>query len=307
MKDVNPGGPMDMEKAMAQMSQAALSSEQYAALAADHGLHRSGVRPKLWRYIKELWIQRHFVWVLASSDAYARHRDNYLGQLWAVLNPLLLAGAYYIIFGMLLGVDRGTENYVGFLITGLFLFLYSGGNITKASRSISTNLNLVRSLRFPRAVLPIAATLSEFILVLPSLGVLLVLMLVTGESITLEWLLFPVVVVLHLAINVGLGLIVARIVHSSRDLRNLIPLVVRLLRYVSGVFFSIDAYAGQGVLGILMKYQPFALVLDLARQAMLGEFTVDPPTWIAAAGWAVILPIVGLIYFWRAEATYGRN
>src|SRR5690625_2193305 len=181
MKDVNPGGPMDMEKAMAQMSQAALSSEQYAALAADHGLHRSGVRPKLWRYIKELWIQRHFVWVLASSDAYARHRDNYLGQLWAVLNPLLLAGAYYIIFGMLLGVDRGTENYVGFLITGLFLFLYSGGNITKASRSISTNLNLVRSLKFPRAVLPIAATLSEFILVLPSLGVLLILMLRSEE------------------------------------------------------------------------------------------------------------------------------
>jgi len=298
---------MDMNKAITEMSDAALSPQEYAALAEQHGLRRSGIRPRLGPYIRELWQQRKFIWVLGSSDAYARHQDNYLGQLWAVLNPLLLAGAYYLIFGVLLGTDRDVDNFVGFLITGLFLFLYSGGNITKASRSISTNLNLVRSLKFPRAVLPVAATLSEFLLVLPSMFVLLILMVVTGEHITWSWLLFPVVIILHLGINVGLSLFVARLVHSSRDLRNLIPLVVRLLRYISGVFFSIDAYAGHGVVGILMKYQPFALVLDIARQALMGEFALDPPTWIVAGVWALALPVIGLVYFWRAEATYGRN
>lgn len=297
----------DLDDQARVMKAQASSAQEYAELASEYGLVRSGVRPKLGSYIRDLWEQRRFIWVLGSSDAYARHRDNYLGQLWAVLNPLLLAGAYYLIFGLLLGTDRGTENYVGFLITGLFLFLYSGGNITKASRSISMNLNLVRSLKFPRAVLPVAATVSEFILVLPSLVVLLVLMVVTGESITVYWLMFPVAIILHLGINVGLALIVARLVHSSRDLRNLIPLVVRLLRYISGVFFSIDAYAGHGLIGTVMKYQPFALILDIARQALLGEFIFQPITWFVAAVWAIVLPIGGLIYFWRAEATYGRN
>lgn len=286
---------------------APLTSAEAAALAARHGLERSGVRPPLGAYLRQTWQQRRFVWTLSSAQSYARNQDNYLGQLWSVLNPLLLAAAYFLIFGLLLDLRGGVDNYVGFLLIGLFLFIYSASTLNSSAKAISGNLNLVRSLRFPRCVLPLSVTLTEFISVLPSLGVILVLMLVTGEAVTVSWLLFPVAIVLTLLINVGISLIIARVVHASRDLRNLVPLVVRLLRYISGVFFSIEHYAGQGILGMVMQYQPFALVLDIARQALLGEYTVNPTSWLVAAGWAIVLPIVGLISFWRAEATYGRN
>ncbi|MEE6283143.1 ABC transporter permease [Georgenia sp. MJ170] len=286
---------------------ASLSSAEAAALAARHGLERSGVRPRLGQYLKETWRKRSFMWTLSSAQSYARNQDNYLGQLWAVLNPLLLAGAYYAIFGLLLNTRAGTENYVGFLVIGLLLFIYSASTMTSSAKAVSGNLNLVRSLRFPRCVLPLSVALTEFIAVLPTLAVILVLVIATGEAITVSWLLFPVAIGLTLLINAGLALIVARVVHSSRDLRNLVPLAVRLLRYISGVFFSIEAYAGQGVLGIVMQYQPFALVLDIARQTLLGEFELNLTSWLVAAGWAIVLPVVGMIFFWRAEATYGRN
>ncbi|MEE6289005.1 ABC transporter permease [Georgenia sp. MJ173] len=286
---------------------ASLSSAEAAALAARHGLERSGVRPRLGQYLKETWRKRSFMWTLSSAQSYARNQDNYLGQLWAVLNPLLLAGAYYAIFGLLLNTRDGTVNYVGFLVIGLLLFIYSASTMTSSAKAVSGNLNLVRSLRFPRCVLPLSVALTEFIAVLPTLAVILVLVIATGEAITVSWLLFPVAIGLTLLINAGLALIVARVVHSSRDLRNLVPLAVRLLRYISGVFFSIEAYAGQGVLGIVMQYQPFALVLDIARQTLLGEFELNLTSWLVAAGWAIVLPVVGMIFFWRAEATYGRN
>lgn len=286
---------------------APLSSAEAAALAARHGLGRSGVRPPLGRYIRDTWRQRSFMWTLSSAQSYARNQDNYLGQLWIILNPLLLAAAYYLIFGQLLGLTGGTDNYVAFLIIGLFLFIYSASSMNSSAKAISGNLNLVRSLRFPRCVLPLSVTLTEFISALPSLAVIVVLVLVTGESITAAWLLFPVAIGLTLLINAGISLIVARVVHTSRDLRNLVPLLVRLLRYVSGVFFSIEHYAGQGALGIVMQYQPFALILDIARQALLGETALNATSWFVAAGWAIVLPVVGLIFFWRAEATYGRN
>ncbi len=284
-----------------------LSSEAAAELAAKHGLERGGVRPKLGRYLKDTWRSREFLWTLSSAQSYARNQDNYLGQLWALLNPLLLAVAYYLVFGVLLGIRDGTDNYVAFLVIGLLLFMYSAGTMTSSAKAISGNLNLVRSLRFPRCLLPLSTTLTEFIAFLPSLGVILVLTLITGEPITVEWLLFPVAILLILLINAGISLIVARVVHSSRDLRNLVPLVVRLLRYVSGVFFSITAYAGEGILGTVMLYQPFAVVLDIARQALLQEAAFNPATWLVAAGWAILLPVFGMIFFWRAEATYGRN
>jgi len=300
-------GPTIVKQRAEELRAAAPTADELAELARGHGLSRSGIRPKLGRYLRDLWHHRKFLWTLSSAESYARNQDNYLGQLWAVINPLLLAGAYFFIFGMLLGIDEGTTNYVGFLVVGLFLFLYSAGNLTASSKSISGHLNLIRSLRFPRALMPLSSTLTEFVAILPTLGVLIVLMFATGERPTTAWLLFPVVVVLHLAINVGLGLITARLVHSSRDLRNFVPLAVRLLRYISGVFFSIDAYAGDGLISILMKYQPFAVVLDIARQSLLGEAAIEPLSWFVALGWAIILPVGGLIFFWRAEATYGRN
>lgn len=286
---------------------AAISSEEAARLAAQHGLKRSGIRPPLGEYLRETWRNRRFLLTLASAESYSRNQDNYLGQLWSVLNPLLLAGAYFLIFGLLLGTDDGTTNYVGFLVIGLLIFMYSAGTMTSASKAISGNLSLVRSLRFPRCLLPLSITLAEFIAFLPSLGVILVVTVITGEPIAASWLLFPVAVFLILLINTGIALIVARMVHTSRDLRNLVPLAVRLLRYVSGVFFSITAYAGQGVLGTLMMYQPFALVLDLARQSLLEESTLNLTSWLVALAWAVVLTVCGMVFFWRAEATYGRN
>ena len=286
---------------------APLSSAEAAELAAKHGLSRGGVRPPLGQYLVEIWRQRKFLFTLSSAQSYARNQDNYLGQLWSVLNPLLLAGAYYLIFGLLLDIREGTENYVGFLVIGLLLFIYSAGTMTSAAKAVSANLNLVRSLRFPRAILPLSVTLTEFIAFLPSVPVILVIVLLTGEPITVNWLLFPVALLLILLINAGISLIVARIVHTSRDLRNLVPLAVRLLRYVSGVFFSIQAYAGSGALGAAMLYQPFAVVLDIARQTLLAETPFNPTTWLVALGWAIVLPVFGIIFFWRAEATYGRN
>ena len=284
-----------------------LSPDAAAQLAAKYGLERGGVRPPLGRYIKETWAQRRFLWTLSSAQSYARNQDNYLGQLWGVLNPLLLAAAYFLIFGQLLGLDEGVDNYVGFLVIGLLVFMYSSGTMTSAAKAISGNLSLVRSLRFPRAVLPLSVTLTEFIAFLPSVAVILVLVLVTGEPITVHWLLFPVAMLLVLAINAGISLIVARLVHSSRDLRNLITLVVRLLRYVSGVFFSITTFAGHGLVGTIMLYQPFAVVLDIVRQSLLSDTPFNATTWYVALGWAIVLPLVGFIFFWRAEATYGRN
>jgi teichoic acid transport system permease protein len=276
-------------------------------LAQEYGLRRIGIRPRLDAYLKDLWARRHFLRVLASSTAYARNQRNYLGQLWTVLSPILNATVYYLIFGLLLETSRGVDNYVAFLTIGVFMFGFTASAINSGSKAITGNFGLIRSLHFPRAVLPLAAVLTELISLLPSLAVLCGIVLVTGEPITADWLLFPAVVVVQWIFNTGCALIVARLVAQVRDLLQLIPLVLRILRYVSGVFFSITAYAGDSWIGLVMEYQPVAIYLTLARSALLSEGTQDPVDWAVGIGWAVVLLVVGLLFFWRAEERYGRD
>ncbi|WP_427384008.1 ABC transporter permease [Janibacter sp. G56] len=287
---------------------AALSTEEAGALAERHGLRTLGERPPLGRYVRDMLKRRSFVWTLSAGQSQAKNQNNRLGQVWAVFNPLLLIASYFLIFGLLLETNRGVENFVAFLAIGVIFFGLTATAINSGSKAITGNTNLMRALHFPRAILPLSVVLTEFVASIPAFVLLVGVVLVTGERPSVEWLLFPVAVVLHLMSLVGLAFIGARIVNISRDLGNLIPVATRLLRYVSGVFFPIAHYAS-GFWGIVLGYTPFALPLTIARESLLNDpaNAVHWSYWIAMAAWAVGLMAVGLVVFWWDEAKYGRG
>lgn len=289
----------------------ALSTEEAAELAARHGLRTLSERPPLRRYLSDLWQRRSFTWTLASAESYAKNEDNRLGQVWSVLNPALLILSYYAIFGLLLRTDRGVDNFVGFLAIGVVMFSFTSSVVTRGAKAITGNLGLVRGLHFPRAILPISVAITEFLAALPAFALLFALMFATGETPDWEWLLFPVAVLLQGVALLGVAFIGARVVNMSRDLGNLIPVIVRLLRYSSGVFFPVVHYAQNlpGAFQELVVYQPFALMLSLGRQSLLtGEDSgIIIGDWLMMAAWAVGLAVLGLVVFWWDEARYGRG
>jgi len=278
-----------------------------AALAERYGLERIGARPALIPYVRDIWQRRHFLWTLASGRAYTRNTDNYLGQVWSILNPLLLAGTYYLVFGVLLTTRGGTQNYVAFLTTGIFIFSFISTAISSGASAITGNLSLVRALHFPRALLPLSIAVAELINLIPTIVVMLLIIALSGEPITWTWLLLVPAVAMITLFNAGCALITARIVATARDVRNLIPVGTRLLRYFSGVFYSIDYYATDSLASLVLAYQPVALYIDIVRSCVLVETPLQAHLWWLGAGWAVLFSVVGFIMFWRAEERYGRD
>jgi teichoic acid transport system permease protein len=283
------------------------SASDSAELAARYGLTQMGVRPPLGDYLRRLWLRRHFIRTLATSKAYARNQGSYLGQLWAVLTPLINAAVYYFVFGILLGTRGGIANFPAFLVIGVFLYRFTTNSVTAGARCIGNNISLVRSLHFPRAVLPAATVLTELATLAPALFVMVAIVLVTGERPRWEWLLLPFVVALHWVWNTGLAFVMARATSRIPDLTNLLPFALRILMYVSGVFFSVDHYVGDGLLGHVMTYQPLAVFLGLARACLLEQFPLDPVMWLVGAGWALLFLVAGFLLFWQGEETYGRD
>lgn len=285
------------------------STDAARELAERYGLRPLAARPPFVEYVADLWRRRGFILTLSSSRSEARYQNNRLGRLWSVFNPMLLILSYFLIFGVLLGTRRGVDNFIGFLSIGVIIFGVSGSVISSGARAVTGNTGLVRALRFPRAVLPVSVGITEMLANLPAFGVLVVLMLASGERPSWTWLLFPVGLVLQAVQITGIALFAARITHGSRDVANLIPLMLRLLRYTSGVFFSISHYTANlpAAVGHVMEYQPFALQLTIARQSLLAEYPMSVLPWVASAGWAVVLLGGGLVFFWRGEAGYGRG
>lgn len=293
-----------------------LGPEQAEALAKQYGLRKMGVRPPLGQYIRSVWARRQFIGVLARSKAYAENQNTYLGQFWAVLNPLMNALVYLLIFGILLRTTRGMENPIGFIVVGVFIFRFFGDSLTQGAKSIPKNRGLVRSLQFPRAVLPLSAVLAQLTTLLPA--VLVMAIITWGSGLFLahvdagpnwRWLLLVLALPLIYLFSTGCGFIMARICSAVPDVLNLIPFGLRILMYASGVLFSIDHYVGNVTAKLILEHQPVGIYLNLARQAMLQEPSIplDYTKWLWGLGWAVLFFIVGFVIFWRDEARYGRE
>lgn len=289
----------------------ALSAEDAEALAARYGLKPVGRRPPLRRYVKDVWRHRHLMWAMAKGEFTTEHQDNYLGFVWAVINPLLLGLAYFLIFGLLLGTSRGIEHFITFLTTGLFAFALFSVALTSGSKSLLSRMGMIRAMQFPRVLPPLVVVLAAFFSQLPAFAVLLVIALWDqGGQVSWWWLLYPVALGIILVMALGIAMLTARMVHAVRDLANLMPLLVRLLRYVSGVFFSIslqvERIGAPGWVSFVLEYQPAAVCLSLVRQTIWSPAEPDPVVWAVAVGWAVFFFVVGFVVFWRGEGTYGR-
>jgi teichoic acid transport system permease protein len=283
-----------------------------AELAAKYGLAVSGARPPLLEYVRQLWGRRHFISAYARARLTAMYTKARLGQVWQVLTPLMNAGVYYLIFGLLLGTDRGIENYPAFLITGVFIFTFTQSSVMSGTRSIADNLGLVRALHFPRACLPIAFTLIQLQQLLVSMSVLVLVVLLTGEAPGLTWLLAIPALLLQALFNTGLALVMARIGSKVRDMTQLMPFITRTWLYASGVFYSIDHMLDDAPrwAEILLDLNPAAIYIDLMRFALMESVDTDylsPHVWGLAAGWAVVMALFGFVYFWKAEESYGRG
>lgn len=295
------------------------SSSDPEVLARAHGLSPIGVRPGLRNYISDLWHFRHFIYYMATARAYAENQRNYLGQMWAILTPTLTAAVYVVIFGLVLRADRGLVNGVAFIVVGVFLFRFFQSSVISGAQSLSTRLALIRSLRFPRAALPISAVITELANLAPALLAMCILVPLTGlipgfapVPVTWWWLLLPAAALIFALINAGFALIAARLVAATPDLMQIIHFLMRFAIYGSGVLFPVQHYVEDWNvpwLATILEYQPIALGMDLSRQLVLAEpsISIDPLKWLIALGWGILLLVIGFIYFWAAEERYGRD
>ncbi|WP_227423295.1 ABC transporter permease [Pengzhenrongella sicca] len=265
-------------------------------------------RPPLLSYIAQVWERRHFILADARGRVTSGTRGTLLGPIWLVLKPILDGGAYFLIFGVVLGVNAGIDNFLGYLIIGVFLFSYTSRCLTRGATSLISGKNLIRAFSFPRASLPVASVVNEAIAFAPVLAVMLLLIVTMPphEPITWRWLLLPVILVLQTMFNLGLALTAARATARIPDLSLLIGFATRLWLYASGVMFSFDRFVTHPDVIRIIELNPLFIVLDMARDVLLYSTIPSAASWALLAGWGSLALTFGTIFFWRGEESYGR-
>jgi teichoic acid transport system permease protein len=268
-----------------------------------------GVPLPVGEYLRRLWARRDFILTVPFGNLRVQTQSTVIGAGWHLLNPLLSATVYYVIFGVLLGARSGIENYPAFLVIGVFTFVYTSRTIDAGAGSITGNLGLITQINFPRLALPIAATATETLSHALALVALVAMVPALGIGPSVTWLLVGPVLALQALFNLGLAMIVARLVFQFRDIRKLLPHVIRFWMYLSGLFFTVDSVVdavGADSLWVqVFQANPGYIFMTLMRDSLMQEEQATIWTWVTAAVWSCGLVVVGFLFFRRKEVEYG--
>jgi len=273
------------------------------------GLGPVSIRPPLDEYLHMTWQRRHFIWADARARTLSESRRFLLGTVWLVLRPVLDASVYLVIFGLLLHSNRGIENFLGYLVVGVFLFRFTTGAINAGSKSITSGKAMLRSFMFPRIALPVAEVTRQVLRFMPTLVAMLVLILLMppGAKLSWRWLLLPAIVVLQVMLIAGLTLLTSRFLANVHDLTQLVSLFNRFWMYGSGVMYSFERFTSNETVLAIVELNPMYQVLDMSRDCLLYAQTPSLWSWAILVAWAVVSLLAGMVYFWRGEESYGAS
>lgn len=256
-------------------------------------------------YLAELWRRREFAVALGLGNLKARNASTSLGLVWWVLNPLLLGAVYFLVFGIFFQRQEPLRFLV-YLLSGMFPFHFTSQAMTGGANSIIQNAKLLANLRFPRLLLPISALVESLVGFVASLGVLMVILFIAGQLIPETFFTFrlaylPLVVLIQLTFNLGLGALTARLAVPFRDLNNLIPYVNRIWLYVTPIIWPLSLLDGlSGPMRSLVQINPMYSIVGLYRSALLGTPFIGDQV-VRALAWSALTVVVGVYLFVRQE------
>lgn len=272
-------------------------------LTADQKPSLSGWR----RYLSDLWGRKDFAVFLIQGNLTARNSSTALGLMWWILNPLLSAAVYFVVFGLILGGRDAQEFFLTYLVVGVFAFQYTTASMNGGANLIQQNSRLLVNVRFPRLVLPIAAVAESLAGFLTSLIAVIAVVLIQGVPLSLTALWLPAVIVIQTIFVLGLSSLTARWVVPIRDLGNLIPHITRFWFYLTPIIWGLSFLEDQPAWAVdLIELNPMYAIVQLYRVALM-DFPLQPRDLMTALAWSFGVCIVGIASFTRSEGTMVRH
>ena len=265
--------------------------------------HRAGL-PALRPYFRDLRQRLPFAAQFSKSGIKAAHSQTVFGQLWLMLNPLLLALVYYVLVEIIARQSGGMDR-LAHIAGGIFVFYFFSGSVSSGAGSVTGGGRLILNMAFPRLLMPMSAVRTAFFRFLPTIPVYIALMLLAGVPWSPVMLLGFVFFLLLAVFSVGMAALFAALQVYFRDTSSFLPYFLRIWLYLSPVlWFPYEAQDRLGSLYQLMPLNPlFSLIggwSDLTLRAVVPE----PVVWLSALGWALVALVFGSLFFMSRERDF---
>ena len=254
--------------------------------------------------IRALAGYRHLLRNLVLKDLKLKYRGSVFGFLWSLANPLLMIVVYTVAFTYILQIR--TPGFVFYLMLGILAWTFFAGSMSASTGSIADNGGLVKSVFFPRAILPLGTVLFNLTQYLLTIVVFLPFMLLYyGIAPAAPMLLFPVFLLLQSLFTVGLALLLATATAFFRDVKHLVDVGLAVLFWLTPIVYTIDNLPERVRLPI--QFSPMAPYITAYHNVFYDRVWPEPLTWTLAVVYALAALVIGLAVIVRYDEQFAER
>jgi ABC-type polysaccharide/polyol phosphate export permease len=265
--------------------------------------------------IREVRSRRRLVRYLVAAEVKKRGANTVLGNIWWVLDPLLLMLVYVVLVTII--ARRPVDDYPLFIFAAILPWKWFTAAVTDATSSIVSQHRLIKQIAFPKIVLPIAATTAGVVGfgfgLIPLAGIMLLYL----DRLSPLILLVPVIAAVQYVFTLAVALVVSAGNVFVRDLGNVMRHLLRLWFYLSPGLYSlamlddVALFDDMPWLHAIVATNPFAILFEAYRSVIYGTVDGPPvaPDWLSLAVLLVISTafVAGAtVLFKRLEPTFAK-
>jgi lipopolysaccharide transport system permease protein len=249
--------------------------------------------------IRLIWQYRRILASTTRSEIAKKHAASFLGMAWAVLHPLLFLGMYAFLYLGILKIrlpEFSEFGFVLFVFSGLVPYLAFMEVANTAAVAVKQNIHLVKNVMLPIDLVPVRVALIALTTEVIALGILVAILLVSGE-LSLNLPLLVIALFIQAVFLIGIAFFLAALGVLVPDVSYFINLLTIFLLFVSPIAFRPETVPSNLALVVLLN--PAAYMIDVVRSTLLADYPLSWVRWSAATFVAGGTFVAGVTFFRR--------
>jgi len=246
--------------------------------------------------MNELYRYRDLIRALIVRDLTVRYRRSAIGFLWTMLNPLLMMLVMEVVFSKLFRFTL--KDYPVYVFSGILFWNFFSQSVVSSMNSLKGHATLLQKLPVPKAIFPIATTLSGVVNLLFALVPLALILIWSGHRMTASLAFLPVGIAVAATFTLGVGLVLSPLAVFFSDVVEMVTVLLTMIMYLTPVFYPISIIPAR--FRPVVESNPLQIILQVFRAPIYYSTLPDLTYFIRALVAAGIALVLGMAIFRRS-------
>lgn len=254
------------------------------------------------KFYNDLKQYKSYVLYATKANLKAEVANSYLNWLWWILDPLLFMLVYSFVALIVFG--KGEPYFPVFVFIGLNAWNFFSKTINKSVKMIRNYKGTISKVYIPKYILVLIAIMGNLFKM--AVAFTLVFIMIPIYRVPLSWNVINIIPIFITTIvfTFGCSCIVLHAGVYLADLSNIIAVVLRLIFYMSGIFYRISNRVAEPYSSYLLHLNPMAFLIDGLRESLLYSGTVDYGLLGIFFAIGCILSVIGIKTIIKHENNY---